>query len=75
MPSGGASAIDSSSAGRTEHALLDEIVAVTKLHRKAVIRLLRQAPRLTALTGNTLMALMAPILSPPRLGLHSGSAR
>jgi hypothetical protein len=27
-----------------KHALLDEIVAVTKLHRKAVIRLLRRAP-------------------------------
>ena len=27
-----------------KHALLDEIVAVTQLHRKAVIRLLRRAP-------------------------------
>jgi hypothetical protein len=31
-----------------KRALLDEIVAVTKLHRKAVIRLLRRAPRARA---------------------------
>jgi len=32
---------------REKHRLLDEIVAVTGLHRKAAIRLLRRAPRAT----------------------------